>query len=187
MGSQKENLLILIAKKKWTKILDRIASNPNEAHSRDNDGYLPIHHACCCVDFPVQIIESLIAAYPQSVELKSPKGGLIPLHYAVSRKSSNNFHIVQVLLCHYKEGASVRDVHGRTPLQYHLFHSPVLSLDLTKMLVNAHPDSVRIRDKHLRYPLHFAAKSGHWEVSKYLIDLFPEALVAKTKSDRTPR
>lgn len=186
MGCQKENLLILITKKKWTKILERIASYPTEAQSRDNDGYLPIHHACWCLDFPVQVIESLIAAYPQSVELKSPKGGLIPLHYAVSRKSCTKFHVVQVLLWHYREGASVRDVHGRTPLLYHLFHSPNLSLDLTKMLVNAHPDAVRIRDKHLRYPLHFAAKSGNWEVSKYLIDLFPEALMAKTKSDRTP-
>jgi len=187
MGVRKNlNLSTIIEKEKWTKALERICSYPKEAQVSDEYGYLPIHRACECESVPIKVIESLIDAYPESVEHKSPKDGLVPLNFAVSCKSSTHYDIVKVLLRHYKEGASMRDRDGRAPLHSHLCESSSPSLDMVKLLVKACPDAVRVCDNYKWYPLHYAAKNGNLDIAQYLIDLYPDSLLMRTENGETP-
>lgn len=177
----------LIHLKKWVDVLAKVCSNPEDLHSWDNGGFLPIHNVCFQDNVPMNVIEAFVDAYPESVKLKSQSCGLLPIHCAVHHYSSTNPAIVKFLLRHYKEGASEIEVNGRTPLIYHLLVCQSPSLDTTKMLVDAHPDSVRICDKEKWNPLHYAAYRGNWEISQYLIEMYPDALLEENIDNRTPR
>lgn len=182
-------LVSLIRSEKWEEVLNRTASHPDEVLSFDNIGYLPIHWACGRKNVPVKVIEALIEVYPRSVEQKTKTlHQELPIHVSVRHEySSINPDVVEVLLRHYKEGAAVGNLHGLTPLGSYLPYAFCCGLEITKMLVEANPDAVRIPDICLWYPLHYAAKCGNWQILKYLIDLYPEALLKKSQHDETPR
>merc|ERR1712150_188285 len=59
--------------------------------------------------------------------------------------------------------------------------------EMTRMLVDAHPDAVRIRDNGKWNPLHYAAYRGNWEISQYLIEMNPDALMEENMDNKTPR
>jgi len=180
-------LLTLIAKKRWAEVQERITSSPNETRSWEN-GYLPIHRACWHANaVPIEVIKALIESHPESLKQKTHLSGELPLHIAVRLLFSANSDVVKVLLQHFKEGASVRDYCGRTPLTSHLFSCPSPLLGVTKMLVEAQPETLRMSDRHKWYPLHFAAYRGDWEISEYLIGMYPDALLQEDDEKRTPR
>lgn len=176
-----------IHRKKWTEVIDRIASYPNEVHSWGNQGDLPLHRACYHEDIPVKVMEALINVYPESVKQKNKITGIIPLHCAVRHYSSTNSDVVKLLLQKHKRGALVKDENGRTPLIYHLLVCQSPSLDVIKILVEAHSDVVRVSDNRKWYPLHYAAYRGDLAISKYLIHWYPDALLEENNDNRTPR
>lgn len=173
--------------KKWEEVLSKIFSSPDELHLWDKGGFLPIHNACFEENVPLNVIEALIKAYPNSLNQKSQMNGLLPLHCAVHHYTSTNSEIVKFLLKKYKEGAAEKEENGRTPLIYHLLVSQSPSLQMTRMLVDAQPDAVRIRDDRKWSPLHYAAYRGNWEISQYLIEINPDSLMEKNIDNKTPR
>lgn len=177
----------LIHLKRWEEVLAKISSSPDELRSCDNGGFLPIHNACFQGNVPLNVIETLVEAYPQSIKQKSQTYGLLPLHCAVHHYSSTNSEVVKFLLRNYKEGASAKEENGRTPLIYHLLVCQSPSLEMTKLLVHAHLDAVRICDSGKWNPLHYAAYRGNWEISQYLIDMYPDALLEENNENKTPR
>lgn len=169
----------LIVTEQWTDVLERLETHPKEAEMWDN-GILPIHCACRRPKVPVQVVESLIKAYHLSLGQKSQPLGLLPLHCALESVSSTNILVVQTLLEKYRKAAMIRDEHERMPLHFHLWSCTKPSLDVVKILVQANPIAVSTGDRLDRYPLHYAAKGGQWEISRFLVDLFPEGLTKKS-------
>jgi len=180
------NLFNLIDRNMWNEAINRIESTPGEAHIW-NRGTLPIHRACCGSNAPIKLLEALIKAYPNSLEQRTEGRGLIPLHFSVFGGIANNISIIKLLLSHYKDGASVTDIHGYTTLQFYLCESSQPSLTLIKLLLEANPDAVHTRDRYQRYPLHCTAYVQEWKISKYLLGLYPDALLEKTVYGQTPR
>lgn len=179
----------LIESRKWSDLLEQIKNHPEEAQTIGNRGSLPIHRACNLGTMvPLEVIEQLIDAYPQSLEHKAGKCAELPLHVAVSHEHNGlHMEIVKLLLRHYKEGAAVQDAHGQTPLTSHLFFYRHPNLQVIQMLVEAHPHAIQMIDIYQKCPLHYAARCDNWDICQYLIELYPEALQIKSKSGQLPR
>jgi len=182
-----ENLSTLIHAENWDKVLLRINSHPNEVHILNDTEELPIHSACLKRDVPVTIIHSLIEAYPQSLQHKSKKFNRTPLHNSIIIKHSSHKKIIKILHESYTKAASFIDSLGHTLLHSYLIYCFVPSLDVVKFLLHAHPNSVKTKDKIQLYPLHCASYTGSWEISYHLIELYPQALLEKSKHEKTPR
>lgn len=176
-----------IERKEWTEVLKRIDSHPSELRSWDNHGYLFIHRALYIEDVPVEVIEALIKAYPESLEQKSKITGILPLLCAVRHYSCPNSNIIKLLVQNYKNAVTATDEDGRTPLIYHLLVCQSPSLEIVNILVEAHSDVVLMRDSKKWYPLHYAAYRGNWEISQYLIQCYPDVLLEENNDNRTPR
>merc|ERR1719362_1314398 len=176
----------LIAKRNWSEVKERIQTHPSESHSWE-DGILPIHHICCHTNVPINVVESFIDVFPQSVKLKcKTKYHRIPLHYAARYSASSTCDVTEALLIKYRDGAYMKDEYGNTPLHSHLFYSLMPCIEVVKMLVEANPDSVCTGNYENWFPLHHAAGCGNWEISKFLVNLYPEALLVHTFSGHTP-
>lgn len=195
-------LAILINNEEWPEVINRITTYPEEVRSWANHsvrlflpittsccdgfGYLPIHRVCEREKVPAKVIETLIEAHPQCVRHKTNSLGLLPLHVAVRYVSLENTDVVKVLLRHYMEGAAVKDDNGQMALSYHVLYCPNPLLEIIKMLVEAHPEFVKMSHTYNWYPLHHAATRGNWEISKYLLDMYPDALRKRDRSGQTP-
>lgn len=187
-------LTTLIDEEKWPEVLDTISgSDLEEVQAYDSYGFYPIHLACLKKKVPIEVIESLIELHPQSVKQKTEVGGRLPLHCAVTGcefldDSSTKINIIKVLLSYYKDAVCVKDKNGRTPLHDYLRPFSSHSMEVTNMLVEANPDVVRMSTTFEYYPLHYAVLHGNWEISEYLIKLYPDALLKKEiTTGRTPR
>lgn len=182
-----EPLTTYICQEKWKEALERITTHPNEVNTLDETGgYLPIHRACFHDTLPLSLVEALIEANPQSVQVQDLKCGRIPLHNAVFCVSSTNKPIVQALLQKYPEGTAVVDKRGYTPLHVHLRWASKPSLEIVKMLVHVHPEAVRLVSNDDWTPLHLAAYFASWDISQYLIECYPDALLLKNEQKMTP-
>lgn len=179
-------LSTLIAREMWPEVLERINSHPDEVHTWDNS-YLPLHRACRYASVPNNVVEALIEAYPESVQMKAKSCNRIALHCTTCLFNPTNADVVEILLRRYREGASLRDVYGQTPLVYHLRQAPSPSLEVVEMLVEAYPDSASTGDHDGCYPLHCAAKRGEVDIANYLIEMYPDALLEQNKDGRTPQ
>lgn len=182
------SLLSLLYQQRWSEIPNRLKTHPEEAKSwKHIVSDLPLHYASSRNDIPAEVIDTLIEAYPQAVKEKSELVGALPLHVAVREVSSTTLDVLQVLLRHYSKGATIKNNHGHTPLLSHIVLCESPSIDVIKLLVEAHPDAVRITNNYQYYPLHHAVECGDWELSKWLIDAYPEALRKETNARETPR
>ena len=114
-----------IEEKDWDGALVRIEEAPYEAktwvkrmEADDNDKIrwrlLPIH-ATCIFRAPLNIIESLIAAYHDGPQMKDDQG-MLPVHLACRNGASKG--IVVTLLNAFPESVNVKDRKGRLPLDF---------------------------------------------------------------------
>lgn len=185
-------LLSMIMSENWSEAIIRITLFPHEVHHWNN-GSLPIHKVCYRANTPIFVIKALYKAYPQGLQEYTKSKGELPLHIAVNAWSSPNIEIVKFLLKRFNDGTSKRDDYGNLPLHSHLLFSlsPLftynLSLHIIKLLVGSYPESVKmINHQGQRHPLHLAVAKGCWEVTKYLLNLYPEALLKKDYNCMTP-
>lgn len=181
------NLLSLISEENWKKVMERIHSHPNEVYVEDYSDELPIHCVVLKKEVPINVIELLIKVYPQSLQQKTKICNRTPLHNSVIQNHDSTKDIIKLIIQNFTLGASLVDYLGHTPLHSHLIYCDVPSLETVKILVEAYPDSVRTKDKFHLYPLHCAAYTGDWDISQYLIELYPQALLEKSNHQNTPR
>merc|ERR1712046_460672 len=116
--------------------------------------------------------------YPEAAHLMDEKWNRIPLHWAI-RCNPPNIPVIKVLLKNNCNGAAVRDENRQTALNYHLWFSLSPNIKLVELLTGSHPDVVRLTDRYEWTALHHAAKSENWEICRFLIDKYPEALLKK--------
>ena len=76
------SLPVLLAFENWTSAVDSVREKPERAREMDTFGLLPIHRACEG-GAPLELIEMLIIAFPESIRISSYFGGSTPLEFAL--------------------------------------------------------------------------------------------------------
>lgn len=115
---------------------------------------LPLHVACV-VSAPLRVIESLIRAFPQALEIADPHSGSIPLHLACWHNSPVT--MLRALLQACPGTTKVADIHGRLPI-----HCAVLvqaSYATIESLIQHDPASVLMPNFEGKTPLQLAHHS----------------------------
>jgi len=112
---------------------------PKGATSKDDEGRLPIHHACS-KGAPPDVISALLSSSPKSAASKDDQGRL-PLHHAC-RKNPNN-DIIELLLKAYPKGAQIKDDQEKLPIHYacHSNNETVVSA-----LLQVYPQSILVKN-----------------------------------------
>lgn len=176
--SQETNTLTVLTylnQRNWIQVLNRIASHPKEVQYWHTQK-LPIFDACQKEHIPITIIKALIQAFPISLECTND-ANFNALHFAVSSSTQppkHMFQIVQLLIHHYPEAASVTAL-GFTPLHTYLQNCVTPTMELVKMLVEAYPPAVSTCNIFHLNPLHYAALRSNGEVAQYLFQFYPDA------------
>ena len=76
------SLPVLLVFKNWTSAVESVREKPERARRMDTFGLLPIHRACEG-GAPLELIEMLIIAFPESIRISSSIGGSTPLEFAL--------------------------------------------------------------------------------------------------------
>lgn len=184
MISEDMRLSVLLSIWKWSDILSRIETYPDEVKEWEY-GSLPIHRACANEKTPINIIQSLINCYPKSIEIKCETLGRLPLHYII-RWSSVNIQLLTWLLEKYPGAAAFYDETGHSALTYYLWFNTEDATKVTKTLINADDKCLSMVDRYGYTPLHHACKHLNLQLCEYLIELYEEAVMIKSKSGLTP-
>lgn len=156
-----------------------IDAYPKGITHKDEDGFLPLHHAAHSTN--VNVVQVLIDSYPRAVAAVD-KYGRLPLHLAVLH---SGLDIVQTLIAVYPEGAGYKDRNGRHPLDLAIINSS--SAGVIRVLITAFPEVVKKRDESDRLPLHLAARySKCADVVRVLCTAFPEGIKCMDELGRLP-
>eukprot|EP00585_Thalassiosira_rotula_P001451 CAMPEP_0196151946 /NCGR_PEP_ID=MMETSP0910-20130528/34614_1 /TAXON_ID=49265 /ORGANISM="Thalassiosira rotula, Strain GSO102" /LENGTH=374 /DNA_ID=CAMNT_0041415437 /DNA_START=269 /DNA_END=1390 /DNA_ORIENTATION=- len=136
----------------WPSVAALSQSNPESARYVGPDGWNALHHACDRRCPHVEVIDSLLSAYPQAIVQTNDKGWT-PLHRACRNKTPRD--VVRLLLRKYpelgKRAASMRCNDGRSALHYALLYdAPEGVVDL---LLQADPGAVLDDDRDGVSPL----------------------------------
>ena len=89
-----------------------LKASPKGAQSKDDQGRLPIHHACRR-NSSERVIRTLLRVYPRAAQIKDDQDKLA-VHYACNHGGS--LEIVRLLIQTYPESINVRNGFGHTPL-----------------------------------------------------------------------
>ena len=117
---------------------------------------LPIHKACE-LSPTVELVNSLIHAYPECV-MTSDQSGRLPIHLACCRGASAS--VISMLLEYGGEASlTVKDSQGRLPLHVACVHGAAEQIIL--MLMQAYPEGVEVEDNNERTPIKIIQQSTH--------------------------
>lgn len=183
-----------IGRKDWQEVQKQCERNPQEARTWhlekgffqgtiDSD-VLPLHQAVASVPAPpVDVIATLLEAYPNAVAAKEATLHRTPLHLACQRADTSTDAIL-LLLEHAPKAATKHDSLGRHALHYAC--SSGASVEVVNALLDAYPQAVSIRDVNGWLPIHVACRSGAcFRVVQRLLDAAPESIVAETTDGNT--
>ena len=181
-------LFRLVLKKEWTGAAQRSNSFPDEAGTwivtkgfNGNLRFLPLHKACV-LNPPENVVEALIAAFPDGPKSKDQDGWL-PIHCACFYGASEG--TVNTLLVANPKGAAVKDDEGRMPLHYACLKTAPEGV--VSALVGSYPKSCMSKDDEGRLPIHHACSKGAPEGTiEILLKASPKGAQSKDDQGRLP-
>jgi hypothetical protein len=165
--ADRSDLLELISKEKWKFVLRRLEQKPAEARLKNDmmlggtEGQepietraLPIHKALCSKP-PLNVVESLLAAYPDSVKVTDERWGRLPIHMALLNNA--NAQILKLLVMSFPRSVQMAEKKdGRVPLHLAcLFGSPYE----VSLLLTADERAIKARDRLGKTPLELTYQS----------------------------
>lgn len=156
---------------------------PQFMNNRGDSFVLPIHLALTREDVPMDFLESLIFAYPESIEKRETFNHRNCIHIAIKSKVPD--YIIFHLLHMYPLAVQSQDIFGRIPLHYAV--SNHRSLPLISELIALCPASIAAQDKTGWSPLHVAVDTlcSHDVIQLFLLK--SKALVVlTTQKGKTP-
>mmetsp|Transcript_25301 Transcript_25301/g.36710 ORF Transcript_25301/g.36710 Transcript_25301/m.36710 type:complete len:615 (+) Transcript_25301:114-1958(+) len=164
-----------------TVVESLIASYPEGAKSRDQDGWLPLHCACF-YGAAHSVVDALLVAHPKGSQSKDDEGRL-PLHYACLKGAPEG--VVSSLLNSFAKGAMSKDDEGRLPV--HHACSKGAPDGVIEALLKSSPKGAQSKDDQGRLPLHHACRKGASErVVKALLRVYPRGAQVKDDQDKLP-
>lgn len=176
----------------WAEVVFR--SNSKEARQYHGVVYderpekvrlLPLHLACL-YNPPLEVVESLVAAYPEALRDRDTTFRRTPLHFALLKCASAEVVAFLIKSDLDRVAARSKDRVGRLPLHYAMCsHS---SLGTVEMLCNAFPLAAREQDVNGWLPFHVGCAYGmSQDLFLYLYKIYPDALyTTTTRGDLTP-
>lgn len=164
--SSTQKLVDSLFEENWSNVIEIIRAKPRLLRNRTltrsfmNDGrtaqILPIHQACSMEFLPLDVLESLASAYPES--LLKTETGLRRNCLQIAIRAGLHQDIIRFLLEKDPQAAIYQDSLGRVALHYACIKHDTYSIDLIQELVQACPATVCATDKMSHYtPLHLAA------------------------------
>ena len=158
-----------------------VASYPEGAKSKDQDGWLPIHCGCF-YGAGQRVIDTLLVVYPKGAQSKDDEGRL-PIHYACLKGA--NTGVVESLLGTYPKGAQSKDDEGRLPI--HHACSKGAPEGVIMALLNSSPKGAQSKDDQGRLPIHHACRKNSSEkIIKALLKTYPKGPQIKDDQDKLP-
>jgi len=181
-------LFRLILKKDWEGATLRCKTAPDESQTwivtkgfKGNLRFLPIHKACV-LQPPENVIESLIASYPDGPKSKDQDGWL-PIHCACFYGAGQP--VVDTLLVASPKGAQSKDDEGRLPIHYACLKGA--SVGVVESLLGTYPKGAQSKDDEGRLPIHHACSKGAPEdVINALLNSSPKGSASKDDQGRLP-
>ncbi|OQR81834.1 hypothetical protein THRCLA_11364 [Thraustotheca clavata] len=133
----------------WDGLGKLIASNPLAAQTCDSYGMLPLHWASTEANVPIDLLHTLLKAYPIGVKTTN-KANLLPLHIAIRAHVSLNW--IQGLLDAYPQSVWIETNMGLTPmgLSVQVGASEEILHALRLAQLNVHPEDVPERVNNRR-------------------------------------
>jgi hypothetical protein len=71
----------------WDTLMEKLRTKPQLSRCKDHHGMLILHWACTKEDVPSNVLEALLAIYPESISAKN-NAQYLPIHIAVKAKAS---------------------------------------------------------------------------------------------------
>lgn len=183
-GRNKLNLLLF--EEDWPAAITEIECHPNETKvwtTRpgffDGDhasSVLPIHVACS-VHAPLEVIEAIVEAYPECVQLIESVFKRLPIHVACQFAARAD--VIEYLVQQYMAGTMEADILGRLPIHYACSNGA--PLDVVRVLLNVNTASTLYSDLNGWTPLHVAVHFGaETAVVKEILDVSSPNIVNMT-------
>ena len=129
-------------------------TDSHEAQVKNDRGNLPLHSAAS-FRAPVEVIESLLEAYPEAASLTNNYGNLA-LHFTAWKKGP--IESEKLLLKVFPEGAAQKNNHGNLPLHYAAHYNA--PLEVVEALYNAYPEGAHQKNNDNNTPLDLAIADG---------------------------
>eukprot|EP00522_Entomoneis_paludosa_P008967 CAMPEP_0172454348 /NCGR_PEP_ID=MMETSP1065-20121228/11370_1 /TAXON_ID=265537 /ORGANISM="Amphiprora paludosa, Strain CCMP125" /LENGTH=568 /DNA_ID=CAMNT_0013206665 /DNA_START=56 /DNA_END=1762 /DNA_ORIENTATION=+ len=142
--------------KGWKAAITR-AKDPatrHESQVKNDRGNLPLHSAAS-FRAPVEVIESLLEAYPEAASLTNNYGNLA-LHFTAWKKGP--IESEKLLLKVFPEGAAQKNNHGNLPLHYAAHYNA--PLEVVEALYQAYPEGAHQKNNDNNTPLDLAIADG---------------------------
>ena len=154
-------LLKNIIKRDWEAVVSRTVQFPKEASvwtkTKGVNGdirFLPIHKACV-MNPPLEVVEALVAAFPDGVKAVDQDGWL-PLHCAAYYRASDP--VLFFMIRANADACKAKDEEGRIPIHYACMKK--LSYSVVQTMVEVCPKSLKLKDDEGYTALHFACGHG---------------------------
>jgi len=190
---EESKLITLIQAKKWRKVKQRCQKHPSETSvwytygmkHADAKMDLPIHVALLQPGVPLEIVQQLLIAKPDSTIIKN-SDGLSPLHIVCADKIDQRYELVQLFLKGHPQSPKIKSKRGDLPI--HLAcQSSNAKLQVIEALLNAFPIAASIPGEMERLALQMACESGvNLSVLKAVYERCRDAVLWKDSFDALP-
>ena len=184
--SKTQDLATLIKNQNWEAVIDRLDYNPNEStehlHVTTRGGFIatkgftPLAYAVERRP-PVEVVQALIEASPESVGIKVHPGGALPLHIACTWHASPS--VVNALLEAEPAACRVPDELGNVPLHAAAFSGA--TAPVVDALLRTYPKAALIRNHQGSLPSDICKRLRH-ENRKLILSLlnsFKEEIITQ--------
>lgn len=171
----------------WARAAELASRQPRQASTwskrtgffegRTVANVLPIHEAAVG-GAPLEVMQALIAAYPEGLTQVESSYQRLPLHCACRKNAIP--HVIQLLADAQPDACLAADSLGRLPLHYALSNGADPAV--VAILMNCRPDAARGLDQRGWTPLHVACSMGAAvPVVESILEAYPEAVLIKTR------
>ena len=179
--------------RKWMEAINIINREPHQTRKRipvqsfmnssEMSDLLPIHLALSDPKVPIEVIRSLIEAYPESIFKVETGYCRNCIHIALRGLVPET--LISYIIQLFPEACKVQDRLGRLPLHYAIYNGH--SISLIHELLNVYPQAIKSYDNLWWSPLHVACQSrSSPKLILFLLNLSPETILMTTKMGNTP-
>lgn len=172
---------------------DANINSEDVANSKTSSGFSPLHYVMvfCKGEGVMDLVQFLVRRFPKIVKTKNSKGA-IPIN--VMPASTNPQPILNemqrdqlearlYLIKKFPEGIEMEDDDGETPLIRAIVGRCNI---LVKAIAERFPESIQKPNGIGKVPLHYAMEAGNSGAVEILYKLYPNAMMIRDKTHKTP-
>ena len=183
----------LIADRQWQRAINLIRGKgrlaqkkfkvPAFMHEWKGEAEIyPIHQACSSPTVPLELIDTLLFAYPDGINKTESNMKRNCLHIAVRAGVADE--IIEYFLSEYPSLVYKSDEEGRIPLHYAISNG--CSNEIVRKMVSICPRSICAPDVRGWTPMHVAVgRETDPDIIRFMVSACPEAVLLRTNAGST--